>query len=65
MEINDIPTDLQSEVYSLKHGSLTIQCDVDDAIDQAENWKDAQETIEARMDALIGEAKAIINTFCN
>ena len=64
MEINKIPTNLQDEVYSLKHGSYTIQSDVTDAIEQAEDWKDAQEIIKSRMDTLVDESKEIIKLFC-
>ena len=61
MQFDNVPNELQETILSLKHGALTIQCDVDDAIEQSDNWEDAKSTIEARMTDLIGEALHVIN----
>jgi len=65
MDFKDIPKEFQEDIFGLKHGSYTIECDVNDAIDQATDWKDAKSTIESRMTDLIGEALNTINKICS
>lgn len=64
MKFENIPKELQEPIKDLRHGSLTIQSDVDDAIDQEENWKEAKSTISVRMIDLIGEAKSVLKDIC-
>ncbi len=64
MELEELPEEMQEEIIALKHGSNTIECDVTDALEQAENISDFKETVRTRMKDLIGEAHGIITDFC-
>jgi hypothetical protein len=59
MKIEDLPEDLREIVEGLRHGSLTIQCDIDDALENAENLQDFKERASGAMDDLMNEAGAI------
>lgn len=64
MELEELPEERQEEIVALKHGSNTIECDVNDALEQAEDISDFKETVRIRMKDLIGEAQEIITDFC-
>ncbi len=64
MEIEELPEEMQEEIVALKHGSYTIECDVNDALEQAENISEFKETVRTRMKDLIGEALDSIANFC-
>ena len=64
MELEELPEEMQEEIVALKHGSNTIECDVTDALEQAENISEFKETVRTRMKDLIGEAQGIITDFC-
>ncbi len=57
MEFENIPEELKERVEDLRRGSATIEALVNEAIEQADNWKDAQSNIKASMDSLIQEAQ--------
>lgn len=56
MKFRNLPQHLRVTVESLKHGSNTIECDVQCALEDAKNLKDFQERVSGAMDNLIGEA---------
>ena len=62
MEIEELPEDLREMVEALKHGSNTIECDVNDALENAENMDDFKANVSNAMTDLIGEAQVIIDT---
>jgi hypothetical protein len=64
LKLEDLPEEMQEEIVALKHGAYTIECDVNDALEQAENISDFKETVRIRMKDLIGEAQGIITDFC-
>lgn len=51
-----------AEVEALKHGSATIQCDVNDALESAENLDDFKARVSNAMNDLMGEAQEIKDT---
>lgn len=59
MKIEDLPEELKEEVEALKHGSATIECDVNDALESAENLDDFKARVSNSMDDLIGEAQQV------
>ncbi len=60
MEYKQVPKKYRDEWNGGKHGSTTIQSDVNDSIDKAGDWLDAQGMIEQAMIELIGEAQHTI-----
>ncbi len=60
MEYNQVPKKYRDEWNGGRHGSMTIQSDVNDSIDKADDWLDAQGMIEQAMIELIGEAQHTI-----
>ncbi len=65
MDIEGLPEDLQDEYLALKHGAYTIECDVTDALEQAEDLPTFKEVVMTRMQDLINEAQGIIAAFCD
>lgn len=63
MEFDKLPEDMQDGIIALKHGSATIEADVLDALDEAENLKDFQERVKAAMAALKEEIEAVFKMF--
>ncbi len=61
MKIEDLPKELREMVEALKHGSNTIECDVNDALDDAENPLDFMARVCNAMNDLIGEAQDVKN----
>lgn len=59
MKIEDLPEELREMVEALKHGSNTIECDVNDALESAENLDDFKARVSNAMNDLIGEAQVI------
>lgn len=59
MELEELPEHIREMVEALKHGSNTIECDVQDALDNAENLDDFMARVSNAMNDLIGEAEAI------
>lgn len=62
MKIEELPEELREVVDSLKHGSATIECDVKDALDNADNLEDFKERVTTAMNNLISEAGYIKTT---
>jgi len=62
MEIEDLPEDLREMVAALKHGSNTIECDVNDALENAENPDEFKANVSNAMHDLVGEIKDIMET---
>lgn len=62
MEIEDLPEDLREMVEGLRHGSNTIECDVKDALENAESLDDFKANVSNAMHDLVGEIKEIMET---
>ncbi len=56
MKFRNLPQHLREAIEALKHGSNTIECDVQDALDNAKNIADFQDKVSFAMDNLIEEA---------
>ena len=66
MKYEDLNKKQREWFHSLRHGSSTVKCDMDDALEQATELADFKEQANAQMDALINEAisvKSDINVF--
>ncbi len=63
MKFEKLPEDIQEDVKSLKHGSNTIECDILDAIEEAENLPDFRVRTIAKMQMLINECNETIKIF--
>jgi len=63
MDFEDLPEDLKDKYLMLKHGSATIQADVEDALEEAENIEDFREKVRDKMKALIYECKDVSSQF--
>lgn len=59
MKFEELPEHLRVTIESLKHGSATIQADVNDALDSAQDIKDFQDRVSTAMDDLIQEAMLV------
>jgi len=62
MEIEDLPEDLREMVKALKHGSNTIECDVNDALENAGDLDEFKANVSNAMHDLVGEIKEIMET---
>lgn len=63
MDFEKLPQDFQEEVTALKHGSLTIQEDVNQALDEATDLPDFVSSVYSRMESLTNEATEVANVF--
>lgn len=63
MDFEDLTEDLKDKYRMLKHGSATIQADVEDALEDAENIEDFREKVRDKMKALIYECKDVSSQF--
>lgn len=64
MKLEELPEDLREMVKALKHGSNTIECDVNDALDAASDVKDFRERVDCEISNLIAEAQNVKNIVC-
>lgn len=64
MDIDDLPEDMQEDIIALKHGSATIEADVLQALDEAKNLKQFQESVKTAMNKLKGEIDLALKLFC-
>lgn len=64
MKIEDLPEELREMVEALKHGSNTIECDVNDALEISSDVDDFRARVCCEIDSLIGEAQDVKNTVC-
>lgn len=62
MNIEDLPADMQEEINMLKHGSLTIQTDIEEALNEAEDLEHLKDIVDSKMQALIEEAQSMRTT---
>jgi hypothetical protein len=60
MKTVELPDDLREMIESLKHGSFTIECDVKDALENAESLKDFKERASGALNNLIQEASDLM-----
>jgi hypothetical protein len=56
MNYKELPSHLQEFVSNLKYGSLTVEADVNDALEQAKDLAEFKDLANTSMDELIGEA---------
>ncbi len=63
MELEDLPDEMQDAFEGLKHGSSTIQSDIEDALENAKSLEEFESTVELRMQELIDEAKGTASVF--
>jgi hypothetical protein len=59
MNFKDLPEDLQEQIDMLKHGALTIQADVWDALESTESIEEFRLQVDNCMDELISEAQGV------
>ncbi len=57
MKEEELPKHLQDVLKNLKHGSITIDCDITDSLNNADSVKDFQKRVSNAMDNIIGEAE--------
>lgn len=60
MKFEELPEDTVEEIRGLKYGSMTIEADVQQTLEEAENIKDFKEGVTGRMKSLIEEAQGVI-----
>ncbi len=65
MDIEGLPEDMKDGYYALKHGAYTIECEVTDALDQANDLSAFKEAVRNKMQDLISEAQGIFAAFCD
>ncbi len=63
MKLEELPDDLRETIDSLKHGSYTIECGINDALENAQNLKDFKELASIALNNLIQEASDITSAF--
>jgi len=57
MKIEDLPGEIQDSIANLKHGSLSIEADINEAVEQADNPKEFKDIVDDLMDRIIEEAR--------
>ncbi len=64
MRFEDLPGPMQDAFESLKHGSATIEADIQDALESAGSLDDFSRRVETSMNDLIQEALGAKVAFC-
>lgn len=64
MNLDGLPEDMQENILALKHASATIEADVLQALDNAENVLEFQENVKTAMDELKGEIDSTLGLLC-
>ena len=62
MIFNDLPNDLKEKVIEIKCNSCTINCELEDALDKADNYEEFKEIFKNKMYDLISEIRDAIRT---
>ncbi len=62
MKFEELPEDMQEQIDALKHGALTIQSDVLDALESTESLEEFQLQVDNCMDEIISEAQGVRET---
>lgn len=65
MELEELPVEMQEAIGELKRASYTIESEITDALERAENISDFKEGVSTQMKDLIGEALDAMANFCN
>jgi exosome complex RNA-binding protein Rrp4 len=60
MKIEDLPEELRKAVRCLKNGSVSIQADVIEALENAEDQKDFEDRVNGAMNNLMEEIKDVL-----
>ncbi len=64
MELEELPEAMQEAFKSLRFNSASIEYDVKDALEEAENLEAFQERVSDAMDSLIAEAQGVKTVLC-
>lgn len=59
MKEEELPKYLQDVLKNLKHGSITIDCDITDSLNNADSVEDFQKGVSNAMDNIISEAEYV------
>jgi len=59
MKYEELPENIQKQIDELKHYVQTIQSDVLDALESAENLEEFRSQVDNRMDEIISEAQKV------
>jgi hypothetical protein len=62
MKFGKLLEDMQEQIDALKHGALTIQADLLDALESAGVLEEYQSQVENCLDEIIGEAQSVRRT---
>ncbi len=65
MDLEGLHEDMKEGYYALKHGAYTIECEVTEAVEQANDLPAFKEAVRTKMQDLISEAEAVIAAFCD
>jgi hypothetical protein len=57
MRYEELPENMQKQVDTLKHYARTIQSDVLDALESAENLEEFRSQVDSSMDEIVSEAQ--------
>ena len=63
MDYEDLPKEMKEAYDGLKHQSSTIECEIQDALEDAKNLEEFKESVVDRMRALHDEVEYIANLF--
>ena len=64
MNYENIPEEYQNDVNSLKYLHQSVETMARQAIEDAKDWDEAKDNIEANMLEIANEAIGVINDFC-
>lgn len=64
MLFEELSKDLKEAVVEIKHYSNAINCDLDDALEKADNHEEFRELFRSKMIDLIAEARDAVNRIC-
>jgi len=59
MNFEELPDDLQKQIYPLNHGSLTIKSDILDALESTNSIEEFRSQVDSSMDEIISEAQKV------
>ena len=61
MFYDDLPRELKEIFADIKHNSTTIKCELDDALEEADNTEDFKEIFRDKLLKIINEARDAVN----
>lgn len=63
MDYDDLPDSMKEHYDDMRHQSLTLQTDVEQALNKAINLDDFVSSIESFMESIVDEARHVANVF--